>query len=489
MTDTLQAPNAKDVEDAVGWALAEGKTLEVAGQGSKRGLGRPSQSDLTLDLSGLSGVTLYEPEELVLSAKAGTPIAEIEKLVAEKGQELAFEPADYGPVFGLPAGAGTIGGVLATNLSGPRRIKAGAARDHFLGLTAVSGRGETFKSGGRVVKNVTGYDLCKLLSGSFGTLAAMTDVTDQDAAAKRNRSDRRSHRSRRCTPSRRRWPRRWDRRATSPARRICPRMSCGASRVCMRRAVTAFRLEGVKPSVTHRRDMLAALLKPFGAVEVARREAFARDLARRSATLRPSPRPATAMSGRSGACRPRPAKASNYLTMISPGAQMFYDWGGGLVWILMPTARRGRRRTAASGRNARRTRDAGARARIGSRRHRRVPATGRSGCGLDQAGQGQLRSQGHTQSRTDVGGRLKMQTNFTLAQLADPDIAEANQILRACVHCGFCTATCPTYVLLGDELDSPRGRIYLIKEMLENDRPATAEVVKHVDRCLRVSPA
>src|SRR5258705_6432011 len=92
MTDTLKPQNAKDVEDAVGWALAEGKTLEIAGHGSKRGLGRPSQSDLTLDLSALSGVTLYEPEELVLSAKAGTPIAEIEKLVAEKGQELAFEP-------------------------------------------------------------------------------------------------------------------------------------------------------------------------------------------------------------------------------------------------------------------------------------------------------------------------------------------------------------------------------------------------------------
>ena len=100
MTDTLKARDAKDVEDAVGWALAEGKTLEIAGQGSKRGLGRPSQSDLTLDLSALSGVTLYEPEELVLSAKAGTPIAEIEKLVAEKGQELAFEPLDYGPILG-----------------------------------------------------------------------------------------------------------------------------------------------------------------------------------------------------------------------------------------------------------------------------------------------------------------------------------------------------------------------------------------------------
>jgi glycolate oxidase iron-sulfur subunit len=79
---------------------------------------------------------------------------------------------------------------------------------------------------------------------------------------------------------------------------------------------------------------------------------------------------------------------------------------------------------------------------------------------------------------------LNVQTNFTLAQLADPDIAVADKILRACVHCGFCTATCPTYVLLGDELDSPRGRIYLIKEMLERDKPATADVVKHIDRCL-----
>ena len=159
------------------WALAEGKTLEVAGRGTKRALGRPSQSDLTLELSGLSGVTLYEPEELVLSAQSGTPLAEIEALVESKGQQLAFEPMDYGPIFGQPADAGSLGGALAANLSGPRRIKAGAARDHFLGFTAVSGRAETFKSGGRVVKNVTGYDLCKVLAGSYGTLAAMTDVT------------------------------------------------------------------------------------------------------------------------------------------------------------------------------------------------------------------------------------------------------------------------------------------------------------------------
>ena len=106
MPDALKPATRKDVEDAVVWALAEGKTLEIAGRGSKRALGRPSQSDLTLDLSGLSGVTLYEPEELVLSARAGTPIAEIEKLVAERGQELAFEPLDYGPLLGAAGGRG-----------------------------------------------------------------------------------------------------------------------------------------------------------------------------------------------------------------------------------------------------------------------------------------------------------------------------------------------------------------------------------------------
>src|SRR5215813_13951327 len=177
MPDNLKPGDAKDVEGALQWALAEGRALELIGQGSKRAIGRPTQTDITLDLSALSGVTLYEPEELVLSAKAGTPLAEVDALVASKGQQLAFEPMDYGPILGGPAGRGTIGGALAANLSGPHRIKAGAARDHLLGFSAVSGRGEIFKSGGRVVKNVTGYDLCKLMAGSWGTLAAMTEVT------------------------------------------------------------------------------------------------------------------------------------------------------------------------------------------------------------------------------------------------------------------------------------------------------------------------
>src|ERR671916_979338 len=136
MTDTLQPRDAHEVEEVVRWALAEGKTLEIVGEGSKRGFGRPSQTDLTLDLSGLAGVTLYEPEELVLSAKAGTPLAEIERLLADNNQALAFEPMDFGPLFGAARGRGTIGGVFSANASGPRRIKAGAARDHALGIKA-----------------------------------------------------------------------------------------------------------------------------------------------------------------------------------------------------------------------------------------------------------------------------------------------------------------------------------------------------------------
>src|ERR1700693_6334760 len=110
MADILKPRDAKEVEDAVAWALGNDKALELVGQGSKRAIGRPSQTDLTLDLSGLSGVTLYEPEELVLSARAGTPLSEIEALIDKNNQQLAFEPMDYGPLLGGPAGQGRIGG-------------------------------------------------------------------------------------------------------------------------------------------------------------------------------------------------------------------------------------------------------------------------------------------------------------------------------------------------------------------------------------------
>ena len=176
-TPVLRPRDAADVAEAVAGAVAAGRRLEVIGHGSKRDIGPPVAADAVLDLSGLAGVALYEPEELVLSAGAGTALADIEALIGQRGQCLAFEPMDYGPVLGLPPGRGTLGGLAATNLSGPRRFKAGAARDHVLGVAAVSGRGEAFRAGGRVVKNVTGYDLARGLVGSWGTLAALTEVT------------------------------------------------------------------------------------------------------------------------------------------------------------------------------------------------------------------------------------------------------------------------------------------------------------------------
>ena len=335
MTDALKPRDGKDVEDAVRWALADGKTLEVAGRGSKRALGRPSQSDLTLDLSALAGVTLYEPEELVLSAKAGTPIAEIETLVASKGQELAFEPMDYGPVLGGAAAAGTLGGALAANLSGPRRIKAGAARDHFLGVTAVSGRGETFKSGGRVVKNVTGYDLCKLLAGSFGTLAAMTEVTIKtlpkaeteatltvlgldDAAAVRAMT---AAMASSCDVSG---------AAHLPA-------APAARMAHADKPVTAFRIEGVAPSVSHRKHMLEALLQSLGTLVMWDEEgsrAFwqgVRDAAP-FATDQPDGAP---VLGRISTAPTRGAELAAAIAAQAE-AEFFYDWAGGLIWLALP---------------------------------------------------------------------------------------------------------------------------------------------------------
>src|SRR3954452_8923828 len=165
-----------ELRDAVAEALAVGEPVEMVGGGSKRALGRPLQTPHLLDLSGFAGIRDYAPSELVLTAGAATRLAEVERALAECGQMLAFEPPDWRALLG-DGGEPTLGGALACNLSGPRRIKAGAARDHFLGFRAVSGRGESFKAGGKVVKNVTGYDLCKLMAGSYGTLAALEEVT------------------------------------------------------------------------------------------------------------------------------------------------------------------------------------------------------------------------------------------------------------------------------------------------------------------------
>lgn len=175
--ETLKPDTIDQVRDAIRWAVGEETPLELVGGGSKRSIGRPGNAAPTLDLSAMAGIRIYEPEELILSAGPGTSLSEARAALAEHRQELAFEPPDYGPLLGGAADTGTLGGVVASNFAGPRRIKMGSARDHFLGFEAVSGRGETFKSGGRVIKNVTGYDLCKPMAGSWGTLGALTTVT------------------------------------------------------------------------------------------------------------------------------------------------------------------------------------------------------------------------------------------------------------------------------------------------------------------------
>ncbi|HEV3160016.1 MAG TPA: FAD-binding protein [Xanthobacteraceae bacterium] len=338
MSEPLRPRDPKQVEEAISWALAQGKTLELIGRGSKRGIGRAAQWDATLDLSALTGVTLYEPEELVLSAKAGTPLHEIEALVAEKRQALAFEPMDYGPLLGGEVGAATIGGVIAANLSGPRRIKSGAARDHFLGFSAVSGRGETFKSGGRVVKNVTGYDLCKLMAGSWGTLAAMTDVTIKTLPKAETEQTILVLGGNAAVAGKLMATAMASYGDVSAAAHLPAAVAAEvAETASARSAVTALRLEGVTPSVAQRKSLLDNLLAPFGAL-ASLDEASSRALWRAIRDVTPF----AAKGGRGDAdiwrISTAPARGAEIGGTLADkaGGEILYDWAGGLVWAALP---------------------------------------------------------------------------------------------------------------------------------------------------------
>jgi glycolate oxidase FAD binding subunit len=340
MTGTLSPATPDAVLDAVRAALADGHKLAIAGQGTKRGLGRPTATNRILDLSGLAGILLYEPDELVLSARAGTPMAAIEAALAEQRQMLAFEPMDMSGIYGHGRGAGTIGGALACNLAGPRRIKAGAARDHLLGFHAVSGRGEAFKSGGRVVKNVTGYDLSKLICGSHGTLAVLTEVTvkvlpapeksrtvviyglDETAATEAMAAALNSPHE------------------VSGAAHL-PQPAAQHSRVgyvrAAARSVTALRVEGPGPSVEHRCAALRAELARFGPVEELH-SMNTRTLWREIRDVAPLLPDAARDLWRLSV---PPASAPAVLADLFFGAGLdrgayLMDWGGGLIWLTLP---------------------------------------------------------------------------------------------------------------------------------------------------------
>ena len=353
MAESLAPTDADGLADAVRWAVAGEAPLEVIAGGSKQTLGRPVQSAATLSLAAFDGIVDYQPSELVLTAQAATPLATIEAALEAERQMLAFEPADYGPLLRASGGAdlrapggadlrapggATLGGALACNLSGPRRIKAGAARDHFLGMHAVSGRGERFKAGGRVVKNVTGYDVCKLLAGSYGTLALMHEVTVKVLPA--------PERTRTVLVFGLEPAAALDALGTAlgsahevsgaahmPAEiaaRSAVSYVAGAGA-----AVSAVRVEGFPASVEARCEALRALLGPFGAVEELH--------SKNSATLWREIRDVRAFADDS---RPLwrlsvpPASGAAAAARVAEAADVraLFDWGGGLLWLAVDGA-------------------------------------------------------------------------------------------------------------------------------------------------------
>lgn len=338
MTETFRPATPEQVEEAVAWVLAGGTTLEVLGTGSKRVYGRPVAAEHKLDLSGLAGIVDYEPNELVMSARPGTLIADIDAALAPHRQQLAFEPADFGALLGSGS-AGTIGGAIACNLAGPRRLRMGAARDHILGFRAVSGRGEPFKSGGRMFKNVTGFDFSKLMTGSFGTLAVLTELTFKvlpmaetertvlifggapqmaiDAMTLALQS-----------------PHDVSGAAHLPA--DVGFLSAVSEVADAEGAVTAIRVEGFGPSVESRCRALVDLLKEFGPIaELAAAESAA--LWREIRDVRFFADQATSQVWRLSVPPAAGAEAAEAVLKARPG-RGYLDWGGGLIWLALEPA-------------------------------------------------------------------------------------------------------------------------------------------------------
>jgi len=177
-SDSIKYPqNEKEVSQFIKKFYKSNTPIELIGSGSKKKIGKPLQCSKTLSLTRLNGIIEYLPEELYIKVKACTSIKQIEEELKKNRQQLAFEPIDFGYLFNGKSDYGTAAGQVACNISGSRRFKIGSIRDHVLGFRGVNGKGEIIKSGGNVVKNVTGYDLCKLICGSYGTLVALTEIT------------------------------------------------------------------------------------------------------------------------------------------------------------------------------------------------------------------------------------------------------------------------------------------------------------------------
>lgn len=336
MREVFEPTSLGELEQVVRWAVAEEAPLEVIGRGTKRGLGRPVEARAELRLARMSGIAMYEPDELVMSAGAGTPLIEIEAMLAERQQELAFEPADYGVVLGGPANMQSIGGVFACNLAGPRRIKAGAARDHILGVQCVTGHGETIKAGGRVMKNVTGYDLPKLMAGSYGTLAVMSQLTFKvlPAAAERATLLLAGGDEAKLLAALRRA---MGSSCEVSAAAVLPERATARSAVPevagTGRAVAALRVEGTSTSVGYRLDALMRVVARPAGLEAIRLGADATRRLWREIRDARLVDPVAPLLWRV-TCAPTDAAAvAARAAPLDP--EILFDWSGGLVWLAL----------------------------------------------------------------------------------------------------------------------------------------------------------
>lgn len=336
----VQRPGADwELQFVIAGCVEKRLPIEIVGSGSKRAIGRPVDGVVTITTASLRGISLYEPNELVMSARAGTPLSQIEAELAARGQMLPFEPIDLGPTTGGPQGSQTIGAVFATNMSGARRVLYGAARDHLLGVRGVNGRAELFQAGGRVMKNVTGYDITRGLTGSWGTLAALTEVTFK------------------VIP----WPETSvtiiylglpDNLAIEllSAAMMMPVEVSGAVHLpapvaarlnhpglkTLNKSITALRLENFASAVAGRKQRLKETLKVYGkALELEHRETleFWNELRRLSVM----PQNRQTLLWRISTKATTAPKLVSAIKRYMP-AEAYYDWGGSLIWLEVPSA-------------------------------------------------------------------------------------------------------------------------------------------------------
>jgi glycolate oxidase FAD binding subunit len=317
--DNLAPASEAKLADAVAEAARAGTPLEIVGGGTRSALGRPVQASRTLSTRGMSGITLYEPGAQTLVVKAGTPLSEIEAALEAEGQMLPFEPMDHRALLGTQ-GEPTIGGVVACGVSGPRRVQAGACRDAMLGVRFVNGKGEVVRNGGRVMKNVTGYDLVKLMCGSYGTLGVLSEISFKVLPRPEAETT-------------------LVREGLSPADGVAELSTAlgspfgitgAAHHGAGTEACSLIRIEGLEGSVAYRSEQLLSRLG--SGWEIIAGPA--------SAELWCGVRNVTALSGQEGAVwrlSVKPAdgpRISAALLTEDLGHTALFDWGGGLVWLL-----------------------------------------------------------------------------------------------------------------------------------------------------------